>query len=75
MHQPLAEVGKWLKSVVQDYFNYHAVPGNIVSSISSAYADLCTQPEREVHGEYEDDEEAAPTGPDGSSRIVPGAPQ
>jgi RNA-directed DNA polymerase len=31
MHQPLAEVGKWLKSVVQGYFNYQAVPGNIVS--------------------------------------------
>ena len=31
MHQPLAEVGKWLKSVVQGYFNYHAVPGNFVS--------------------------------------------
>jgi len=31
MHQPLAEVGKWLRSVVQGYFNYHAVPGNIVS--------------------------------------------
>jgi RNA-directed DNA polymerase len=29
MHQPLAEVGKWLRSVVQGYFNYHAVPGNI----------------------------------------------
>ena len=28
MHQPLAEVGKWLRSVVQGYFNYHAVPGN-----------------------------------------------
>jgi hypothetical protein len=26
-HQPVAEVGKWLKSVVQGYFNYHAVPG------------------------------------------------
>ncbi len=25
MHQPLAEVGKWLRSVVQGYFNYHAV--------------------------------------------------
>ncbi len=23
------ETGKWLKSVVQGYFNYHAVPGNI----------------------------------------------
>ena len=31
MHQPLAEVGRWLRSVVQGYFNYHAVPGNIVS--------------------------------------------
>ena len=31
MHQPLAVVGKWLRSVVQGYFNYHAVPGNIVS--------------------------------------------
>ena len=29
--QPLAEVGKWLKSVVQGYFNYHAVPGNLAS--------------------------------------------
>jgi hypothetical protein len=31
MHQPLAEVGKWLKSVVRGYFNYHAVPGNFAS--------------------------------------------
>jgi len=30
-HQPIAEVGKWLKSVVQGYFNYHAVPGNLTS--------------------------------------------
>jgi RNA-directed DNA polymerase len=30
-HQPVAEVGKWLKSVVQGYFNYHAVPGNMDS--------------------------------------------
>ena len=29
MHQPVAETGKWLKSVVQGYFNYHAVPGNL----------------------------------------------
>jgi len=27
-HEPIAEVGKWLRSVVQGYFNYHAVPGN-----------------------------------------------
>src|SRR5262249_37637457 len=31
MHQPLADVGKWLRSVVQGYFNYHAVPGNSAS--------------------------------------------
>jgi len=31
MHQPLVEVGKWLRSVVQGYFNYHAVPGNFAS--------------------------------------------
>ena len=27
----MAEVGKWLRSVVQGYFNYHAVPGNMDS--------------------------------------------
>jgi RNA-directed DNA polymerase len=27
-HEPIGEVGKWLRSVVQGYFNYHAVPGN-----------------------------------------------
>ena len=27
-HEPVSEVGKWLRSVVQGYFNYHAVPGN-----------------------------------------------
>src|SRR5215470_8277621 len=31
MHQPLAEVGKWLKSVSQGYYNYYAVPGNFAS--------------------------------------------
>ena len=31
MHHPVAQTGKWLKSVVQGYFNYHAVPGNIDS--------------------------------------------
>jgi RNA-directed DNA polymerase len=31
MHQPLAKVGKWLRSVVQGYFNYYAVPGNVAS--------------------------------------------
>ncbi|MGC1294024.1 MAG: reverse transcriptase domain-containing protein, partial [Alloacidobacterium sp.] len=28
MHEPIAQTGKWLKSVVQGYFNYHAVPDN-----------------------------------------------
>jgi RNA-directed DNA polymerase len=28
MHEPVAQTGKWLRSVVQGYFNYHAVPGN-----------------------------------------------
>lgn len=27
-HKPIVEQGKWLRSVVQGYFNYHAVPGN-----------------------------------------------
>jgi group II intron reverse transcriptase/maturase len=31
MHDPIEQTGKWLKSVVQGYFNYHAVPGNIGS--------------------------------------------
>jgi RNA-directed DNA polymerase len=30
-HQPVSEVGKWLRSVVQGYFNYYAVPGNMDS--------------------------------------------
>jgi RNA-directed DNA polymerase len=30
-HEPVPEVGKWLRSVVQGYFNYHAVPGNMDS--------------------------------------------
>jgi group II intron reverse transcriptase/maturase len=27
-HDPVPEIGKWLRRVVQGYFNYHAVPGN-----------------------------------------------
>jgi RNA-directed DNA polymerase len=27
-HDPVQQTGKWLRSVVQGYFNYHAVPGN-----------------------------------------------
>jgi len=29
MHDPIAQTGRWLQSVVQGYFNYHAVPGNL----------------------------------------------
>jgi group II intron reverse transcriptase/maturase len=31
MHDPIAETGRWLQSVVQGYFNYYAVPGNLDS--------------------------------------------
>jgi len=27
-HDPVQQTGEWLQSVVQGYFNYHAVPGN-----------------------------------------------
>ena len=30
-HESVADLGRWLRSVVQGYFNYHAVPGNIAS--------------------------------------------
>src|SRR5467141_2044206 len=30
-HLPVTDLEKWLRSVVQRYFNYHAVPGNLVS--------------------------------------------
>ncbi len=28
MHQSLGELGRWLRSVVQGWLNYYAVPGN-----------------------------------------------
>ena len=31
MHEPVGQNGKWLRSIVQGYFNYHAIPGNIDS--------------------------------------------
>jgi RNA-directed DNA polymerase len=31
MHDPVPETGRWLNSVVRGYFNYYAVPGNLVS--------------------------------------------
>jgi RNA-directed DNA polymerase len=31
MHDPVPQTRQWLKSVVQGYFNYYAVPGNLTS--------------------------------------------
>jgi len=31
MHDPVPQTGKWLRAVVQGYFNYYAVPGNLDS--------------------------------------------
>ena len=33
LHDPIAQTGRWLKSVVQGYFNYHAVPGKLGKSM------------------------------------------
>jgi Amidohydrolase len=37
MHEPVAQTGQWLRSVVQGYFNYNAVPGNIDSLSAFRY--------------------------------------
>jgi len=29
MHYPIPKFGKWLRSVVQGYYNYHGVPYNL----------------------------------------------
>jgi len=40
MHEPLPETGAWLKRVVEGYYRYHAVPGNL--SMLRTYRDrLC----------------------------------
>ena len=31
LQDPVPQTGKWLQTVVQGYFNYHAVPGNLTS--------------------------------------------
>jgi hypothetical protein len=31
MDDPLPQTGQWLQSIVQGYFNYYAVPGNLTS--------------------------------------------
>ncbi|MGO8752040.1 MAG: group II intron reverse transcriptase/maturase [Thermoguttaceae bacterium] len=33
-HEAIARTGKWLRSVVQGYFNYYAVPGNLDSLLT-----------------------------------------
>ena len=30
MHAPIAKVGEWLQSVLRGYYQYHAVPGNLL---------------------------------------------
>src|SRR6266849_2659690 len=42
--------------------------------LSRPNARLCPQPEGKVHGARANDEEAAPTGPEGDRRLVPGEP-
>lgn len=29
MHEPIAKVGEWLRSVLNGYYQYHAIPGNL----------------------------------------------
>jgi hypothetical protein len=39
-HESLAIVGKWLNRVVQGYFNYHAVPGNLYR-LGGMHSEIC----------------------------------
>ena len=40
MHDPIPIVGKWLGQVVQGYFNYFAVPGNLYR-LGSFRSEIC----------------------------------
>lgn len=40
MHEPIPDVGKWLRQVVQGYFNYFAVPGNMYR-LNGFRAEVC----------------------------------
>jgi len=42
MHDPVPQTGQWLKSVVQGYFNYYAVPGNLNSLSVSGIGRSCS---------------------------------
>lgn len=48
MHYPIPAVGKWLRSVVQGYFNYFAVPGNLYR-LSSFRKEICRAWRRMLH--------------------------
>jgi RNA-directed DNA polymerase len=39
-HDPIPEVGTWLRAVVNGYFNYHAVPGNR-PSMGAFHREIC----------------------------------
>jgi RNA-directed DNA polymerase len=40
MHEPVAQAGAWLKRVVDGYYRYHAVPGNL-SALSKFRGRIC----------------------------------
>ena len=40
MHQPVYQTGRWLRSVINGYLNYHSVPGNRIA-MNAFRADLC----------------------------------
>lgn len=48
MHWPIPAVGKWLRRVVQGYFNYFAVPGNIYR-LTSVRKEICRAWRRMLH--------------------------
>ncbi len=48
MHHPIPMVGSWLGSVVQGYFNYFAVPGNIYR-LTSFRNEICRTWRRMLH--------------------------
>ena len=41
MHEPVGVVGEWLKRVVEGYYRYHAIPGNI-AALARFRDRLCT---------------------------------
>jgi RNA-directed DNA polymerase len=57
MHDPVSHTANWLKSVVQGYFNYHAVPGNLGSLgmlrkrvLSLWWRTLCRRSQKRLRG-------------------------